>query len=166
MLLQSLTVFWQHFTILFSNLVNRAEFECAGTNDFCWFRVNLLDRQLLCIQTSLFAWSYIQIQLNIFLLSQFKKQTSILTAIFLSMGNRGWGGITYWVGVGLWLGLGRAFSSGVWVGLWHFCVCVCPSISSLTCSFFSLWLFYTSTFFTLFIFNFVYFWTLKMSLLT
>jgi len=29
----------------------------------------------------------------------------------------GWGGIMSWVGLGLRLGLGRAFPSGVWVGL-------------------------------------------------
>jgi len=127
MFLKSLTVCWQHLTIIFSNLVNRSEFECAGsTNDFCWFRVDLLDRQLLCIHTSIFAWSFcIQIQLSIFSFSQYKNKPVFWLPSFsvwwIGDGEGyvpwvgrdyvlGGGGITTWVGEGFFFwGLGVVF---------------------------------------------------------
>jgi len=55
----------------------------------------------------LFLHGAIHIQLNIFsFLKLIQKQTSVLTAIFLSMVNWGWGGVCTLGGEGLCLGLG------------------------------------------------------------
>jgi len=167
MLIQSLTVCWQHLTILFSNLVNRAEFECAGTNDLCWFRVNLLDRQLLCIQTSIFAWSY-TFSTNI-ISCQYKNKPVFWLPSFsvwwIGDGEGyvhwvgrdyilGWGGITTWVGEGFFFwGLGGTLTFFV------FCVRL-PCVLWLVFFFCNL-TFYTLTFFyfifTQLCFDFVYF---------